>query len=270
MSVGAIISFSTLERAFAVPLLREVSRFASSVVVSYADKLYDGTPEDVGFVEGTLAPAFPYVRFVRYEVDLATRPDQMRGVVRRPTAYWHNLARWTAIQALDPDVRWVYVLDADEIPDGAAVRRWLAARLPTAGPEVCFKQSCYWYYRRPTQRARALEDSILLIHRTHLRLDTVFHDMERDGLVATSGATPERNVRGTDGTPMWHHYSFVRSRPGLVRKLTSWAHRDDLFAGRSAEELVEQMYGDAAGTDIVHGYEYETVEDRFGLGQSFP
>ena len=263
MSVGAIISFSTLERAFAVPLLREVSRFASSVVVSYADKLYDGTPEDVGFVEHTLATAFPYVKFVKYEVDLATRPDQMRGVVRRPTAFWHNLARWTAIQALDPNVRWVYVLDADEIPDGAAVRRWLAARLPSAPPNTCFKQSCYWYFKDPTHRALALEDSILLIHRSHLRLETVFHDMERDGIVATSEAVVDRDVRGMDGRPMWHHFSFVRSRPGLVRKLTSWAHRDDLFAGRSAEELVEQVYNDK---DIVHGYDYETVEDRFGLG----
>jgi len=245
-------------------MVQETLKFSDDVVVSYGLKLYNGQQEDLQLME-YYQSKYPAVRFVCYDVDPSLPVSERRGVVQRPTAYWHNLARWTAIQSLRNDDSWIFVLDADEIPEGEKVKEWLDCKGNQLDPSHCYKVGTYWYFKDPIYQSMSYEDSILLIHRSSLTEDNIFGDLERDYTITHSGLKLERMILGLDGLPMWHHFSFVRSKEGIKRKLLSWGHADDLFKNVNVDDIINYMYKDDQPNDFVHGYKYKIVENKFGI-----
>jgi hypothetical protein len=258
-----VINYCSNEKAFIRSLLKQCNLFSKDVVVSYGSHMYDGTPENQEHI-ATLRLEHPDIKFVEYVVDTSLDLSKQRGVRHRPTAYWHNLARWTGIQALK-NKGWVFIIDADEIPDGNLVKQWLERRLQYLKTSECYKVATYWYFKSPIFRSMTLEDSILLIHYNSLSEENIFGDFERDYLIPSSGCILRRNTRGLNGAVMWHHYSWVRDRPQLIHKIKNWAHSNDIFKGADAEHIVAQIFKDDKPNDIVHGYSYTTVENMFGI-----
>jgi len=262
--VSVVVNYCSNERAFLDPLLKNVLEFTNDVVVSYGSHLYDGTPEDTAHLEPYKAK-YPKVKFVCYPVDVSLDLSKQKGVVRRPTAYWHNLARWTGINALD-NREWVFIIDADEIPEGKMVKAWLDIVLASFLKEdECYKLATYWYFKDPKFQATTLEDSILLIHYKHLTLNNVFGDNERDHLILASKCFLRRQVRGIGGVVLWHHFSWVRSKKCLEHKIRSWAHANDIFKGVDASQFVEFVFKDDKVNDVVHQYKYNKVPNKFGI-----
>lgn len=264
--ISVIINYCSNERCFVDAMMKECRAFSDDIVVSYGSRLYDGTPEDLSHIE-ECKKRYPAVAFVEYEVDPTIDLSRQRGVVHRPKAYWHNLARWTAVRALKRHDSWVFVLDADEIPDGAQVKAWLERRLIYLKKNECYKIANHWYFKSPTLRAKQLEDSVLLIHRDYLTEDNIFGDNERDHLIPASKCLLKRDVRGLNGSVMWHHFSFVRSKKGLLHKLKHWGHStENAFRFENLEEIVDKIFEDETRVvDFIHGYQYETVPNKFGL-----
>jgi hypothetical protein len=91
-----------------------------------------------------------------------------------------------------------------------------------------------------------------------LTMDNIFTPGERWGIV--SSLLPNAVlVYSTDGTPMIHHYSWVRTKEEMLQKVKSWGHRDDT----DWQNLVEKEFShNFTGTDFVpgHNYEYEVIE----------
>jgi hypothetical protein len=57
-------------------------------------------------------------------------------------------------------------------------------------------------------------------------------------------------------TPLFHHYSWVRSQDEMLKKVRTWGHRNE----RDWEALVKEEFSrDFSGKDFVHGYSFETV-----------
>jgi hypothetical protein len=248
---------------FVDALLCECLKFSKDIVVSYGSHFYNGEPEDLEHMQ-QLSRKYPDVKFTMYAVDVTLPVTARQGVVNRPTAYWHNLARWTAVQALAHD-GWVYVIDADEIPDGSVVAKWLEDVENDLVAECCYKNACYWYFKTPENQATTLEDSVLLIHKKHLTRETIFGDNERDFTIESSKARLLRQVKGLRAQVMWHHFSFVRSKECMIRKLTSWAHANDMFKNVNAIDFVNHVFRNDDVNDVVHGYNYNRVENKFGL-----
>lgn len=261
--LSVIINYSSNERAYIHPVLSECSQFADEVIVSYGSHLLDGTAEDKGHILN-LQSTYPTVKFVEYHVNLSVDMYSKPGVVARPTAYWHNLARWTAIQNIMCK-NWVFVIDTDEIPDGKLVRPWSQVALPHLEHSDCFKFANFWYFKEAIYQATTLEDSPLLIHYTHLTKSNVFGDLERGQPVAASGCNMHAAVTGFDGSVLWHHFSWVRSRAGLEHKLKHWAHADDMFHNVNASELVAMIFRDENVNDVVHHYKYVVVNNTFNI-----
>ena len=260
---AVIINYCSNERIFIDTLLTQCSLFSQEIIVSYGTHFYDGKEEDSRHFE-TLIREYPNVKFVSYPVDLMIKERQ--GVQKRETAYWHNLARWTAVDALSKDAEWVFVIDADEIPEGALVKNWLHHIIRDLNHECCYKMACYWYFKLPENQATTLEDSILLIHKKHLmNKENVFGDNERDHLINNSKCRLLRTVKDLDGAVMWHHYSFVRNKEALIRKLSTWAHVNDLFKDVDPNKFVDFIFQDDNVNDIVHRYEYKKVVNKFNL-----
>lgn len=262
MTIGVIINFCSIEKCFLKPLLEQCSLFAQEIVVSYGDMLYNGEKEDLSFID-TYKILFPNVTFVQYKVDLTKPIHEMKGVQHRPLAYWHNLARFTAVNSLSSYVDWVFVIDADEIPEGVKVREWL--NVVKLDPSRCYKIATYWYFKLPIYRAKSYEDSILLIHKKHLTEDNIFGDYERDFTIQNSSTVLQRMNMGLDGKPLWSHFSWTRTKDGIRKKLTSWAHANDIFKGVNVDDVINYMFKDDGVNDFVHNYQYEVVENKFGI-----
>jgi hypothetical protein len=256
--IGFVVNYCSNEKPFIEPLLHECSKVSTSIIVSYGSHLYDGRSE---VAPTELKALFPHVKFVEYAVDCTADLKQMPGVTQRPTAYWHNLARWTGIQALPPSVEWVFLLDADEIPDGDALLRWLTTTL--ISKKEVYKFASYWYFKTPTNQAETLEESMTLVSRSALTIATVFHDIEREWLFCGARLRQRRMVHAIN--PIVHHYSWARSRTGLATKLRTWAHRDDRYKGVNIEDILNEIFKDEGVNDIVHGYTYKTVPNQFGI-----
>jgi len=263
--VGVVINFCSNERLFINQVLEQCSKFTKHIVVSYGSHMYDGTPESEN-IKGTidyLKFKYPSVAFLEYKVDLTIPHSDLKGVVKRPTAYWCNLARWQGIQHLKAVVDWFLFLDADEIPEGDVLGEWFAeAKLQERN---VYKLANYWYFKSPHNQAERYEDSILLVHKMHLTEDAVFHDDERDGIISVSQASQIRMVMSKNNKPMIHHYSWVRTKEGIAKKLKTWAHRDDIFKNANIESIIDFMYKNEDVNDFVHNYTYNKVENRFQI-----
>jgi hypothetical protein len=260
--MSVVINYYSNDYCFLDAMLTQCMKFTDDIVVSYGSHFYDGTPESEGHY-AILRATYPTVRFVQYAVDVAQPSATMKGVQSRRTAYWCNLARWTGVQALARR-EWVFFLDVDEIPEGDRVKEFLDHVL--LRPDTSYKLSNYWYFKAPIHQATAYEDSIVLIHGSHLTEEAIFGDGERDHIV---GSTPtcKRSVPGMNGKPLFHHYSWVRSRAGLRQKLTSWSHSSDY---PNHEELVNQVFVDDDVHDIVHRYTYRQVPNYFRIDLDIP
>jgi hypothetical protein len=56
---------------------------------------------------------------------------------------------------------------------------------------------------------------------------------------------------------MCNHYSWVRTKEEMLRKVTSWAHSNDTNWTALVEEEFSREFN---GTDFVHGYQYDILE----------
>lgn len=169
--------------------------------------------------------------------------------------YWHNMSRWVGMQHLREDIEFVLFLDADEIID-SRFNEWLTKEKLLYEFDA-FLFLCYWYFREAKYRAKTWEKAGVLVKKNKLTADNIFTAGERLGIV--SSLLPNAVlVNGLDGTPMVHHYSWVRPKEEMLRKVRSWAHKDDADWQRLIEE---EFSHDFRGTDFLphHNYQYETI-----------
>ena len=256
--VSVIVNYCSLEREFLPKVLAECAHFASEIVVSVGSHLYDGIQEDAEHIQG-LREQFPSVEFMEYQVDIRIDLNLQKGVERRPHAYWHNLARWTGLQALKMP-QWVLFLDADEVPDGLRMRAWLDHT--TLGLDVCYHLANYWYFKSPNNQALTWEQTTILMHRTKFTDADIFSDHERDNLGFIRGIQNRENVTGLDSLPLIHHLSWVRNKGTLLQKLNTWGHKDQI---NDPVKYVDHIFSDSSINDIVHKYRYKYVYNKFHI-----
>jgi hypothetical protein len=244
VKIGTVISYCTLDYKFIKFCIDAVKPFSSQTVLVVADHFFDGTPEDRELLSRTHS-------------DLqGTDIIEYKWQDNSPR-YWHNMSRWIGLQSLQSDIDFILFLDADEIVD-KKFNEWLRRNESLFVRYDGFLFLCYWYFREARYRATTWEKACILARKDMLRKDSMFTEAERDGIVFS--LLPNVTVvSGTDGTPMVHHYSWVRTKEQMLKKVRCWGHRDDL----DWERLVEKEFShDFSGTDFLpgHHYEYETVQ----------
>lgn len=259
-SVSVVISYCSKEKCFIKPLLEQCIKFSDDIIVSFGTHLYDGTPEDVTYLK-EMAALFNNVKFIQYKVSDETYTGM--GVITRKQAYWHNMSRWTGIQNLKKH-DWVLLLDCDEIPEGDKFKEWfeMADRNHLLIPNMTFKIANFWYFKEPTNRAKTVEDSVLLIHSKYLSKYNIFGDYERDYTIRQSGTRLQRQVKGVNGEIMFHHYSWCRTRKGLEHKIKNWGHANEYD---NPNEIIKTIFQNDNVNDIIHYYTYDKVPNKFNI-----
>lgn len=268
---GFVVNYCSNEKEFIDKLLNQLSRITTNIAICYADKLYDGTPEDTSFIEDTIKAKYMHINLnlVKYNVDPTINLYNMPGVVNRPTTYWPNLARCKGSKSLCKECEFLFFIDADEIPEADTFISLLSEN--KLEKDYVYQFANYWYFKSPCNQATTYEDSIVCIHTYYLQNDDslFFHDNERHGLVdlvlEKKGLKHMRMVVGIDRKPIFHHFSWVRSKEGIATKLRTWTHRDDIFKNANIDHIIAEIYKDDNVNDIVHHYQYNHVENIFDI-----
>lgn len=254
--IATIINFCTNESRFLKLCVEQCFRFSRQVIIPVCDHLFDGTKENRQLLESIYA-SFPDCLFVEYPFI----PDKIPGRIKKIVDldhFWPSLSRYLGAQFLDDRIETILFLDVDEIPDGERFSEWLeCSDYPL---HTVLKMANYWYFREPRYQAENWEDSIVLAQRRALESPMLLKQEERDAIYDSLPGPKRRMVVGVDGSPMFHHYSWVRTEAEMMKKVRAWGHRTD----RNWEDLVKKEFSqEFQGIDFVHGYKFQTIDPVF-------
>ena len=249
--LATVINFSSNEAPFLRSCLEEALCFSHQILVCVCDHFFDGTPEDLSLLRGVYQ-SHPNIQFIQY-------PFSKENFYGRHSAYfWHNISRMIGAHFLQREITNVLFLDVDEIVEGKRFANWLKT-FPLSD-YTALRLACYWYFRESRYRAKQIEDTPVLISKAALHYEALMHAEERAGMFHLAEGNKLRFVEKEK--PLIHHYSWVRSKEGLFRKVRSWGHRSE----HNWEELIEKEFaGPFSGRDFVHGYSFEEVEPHLKL-----
>jgi len=249
--VATVINYCTNEYRFIHKCINNVSLFSSQIIVAVCNSFFDGKPENRYLLNRTYEEN-PDALFIEFQYD--------ENLFMRNGAHFpHNLARWIGYKYLNSDIEYILFIDADEIVDGALFKKWLDQDIFINLAAMTFRS--YWYFRKSFYRARQTETLGVLISRNSITKTKMFHNRERNAMLQT----PAGLVFPYEGEPFFHHFSWVRTKKEMLRKVSSWGHKND----RNWVELVEQEFtGTFSGRDFVHGYDYDIVKSFMDIDMS--
>jgi hypothetical protein len=249
-NIGAVVSFSANEYKFLAPCLKELRAFCDQIVVSYGDHLYDGTPEDLALIE-MVRQEHPDVQFVRFSYD-----PQFKSL---GTMFWGGFQRVAGLQALNPSIEFVLIADVDEIIESGPFIKLLQESNYRNYNLMGFVS--YWYFGTASNQATQLEQGPIMAKRSILKLGWLVTPADR-GILEAIIPDPKIKMVTYGEKPIVHHYSWVRTKEEMLRKVKSWGHNQDRNWVRLVERhfaLPESRRLGPEAKDFVHGYSYRTV-----------
>lgn len=188
----------------------------------------------------------PEARFIPFHYDSNLNVDSQ---------YWVTMARKIGWENSSVDADFILFLDADEIVDAHRFINWLK-KFPLQKFNI-LKLANYYYFREPNFQADIFEDSAILVKRNLLTAEMIMDFEDRNKPFSAISNPKQRMVLGVDHQPMIHHYSWVRTKEEMLRKVRTWGHNKE----QNWEAMVEKEFAHAfSGTDFVHGYQYKIVE----------
>ncbi|WP_454021109.1 hypothetical protein [Azospirillum sp. Marseille-Q6669] len=246
MNLGVVINFCTNEKRFINACINSVSKIAKQIVVPVSDHFFDGEPEDLDLVK-RIANANSDAEFTVYNAQNQYQP--------RPGIY----SRALGVSKLRSEIDWVLFLDCDEIVDTDIFSLYLEKGDWRNYDTIAL--SNYWYFRDPTIRAKTLETSAVLIRREFVRIDPADQSGDRQQVHQYVKGRQVRNVTH-EGQVMIHHFSWVRSKDEMLKKVISWGHKGERDWVSSVEEEFSRPFN---GTCFVNDYTFDIVENKFNL-----
>ncbi|VAX37215.1 hypothetical protein MNBD_UNCLBAC01-812 [hydrothermal vent metagenome] len=251
--IATVINYCTNDYQFIQYCVNSVKTFSSEIAIVAADHFFDGSKENEGFIQKT-KEATKGVNFIYYSwIDNGSHPR-----------FWCNYSRWLGLCSIKDDVDFVFFLDADEVV-GPNFYDQIKSQTQFKFDACSFRT--YWYFRNPQYRARRWETQPILARKSKLTKKSVFGDGERWSIIdAIPKSKRVKNFVDLDGKPMIHHYSWVRTKEQMLRKVESWSHKFD----RDWVSLVNEEFSrDFNGTDFVHHYEYDILTEEESLLKEF-
>ena len=281
IKISTIISYCSLDNRFIKLCVNNALAVSEEVIVTYCSHLFDGTPEDTTMIE-ELKREFPTVKYVPFEWHEGKR-----------ARYWHTTSRIKGQEAVDENIDWIHFVDADEIIDPELFSAFLNE--PQTYDYAMYRFASHWYFREPTYQAKPSksfrggdmlfhEQASVLIRKEFSCMEPEL-DTEREQLNHCAYCSSSMykfkelyNVKWF-GVPMLHHFSWCRTKEEMLRKAELFGHGDGAVWSQTTQlkdgapkkdwkTLIEEEFsGDFSGTDFIHGYDYDIVEDKFGIGR---
>jgi hypothetical protein len=245
--------YSTNEFRFLEANLKQLSKFSDEIIITICSHFFSGDPENEELLKTSLDIISKYNKCI-------VKIFEWENLDKKPR-YYHNLSRKIGTSIAKNE--WLFFVDADEIPDNN-FKDWFDTVKHT---ENAYVLTCSWYFRQPIYRAKSNETNGLVVLKkdcnwdldSNLEREQIYQKLWDENRIFHGDISP---VLGLDGEVLIHHYSWVRSKEQMIKKVKNWSHKYD----RDWVSLVEEEFSrDFNGTDFVHNYSYEIVENKFKI-----
>ncbi len=239
--LASVINFCTYDLRFLDRCIQGVAPFSSQILIPVCDHFFNGEEEDLPLLR-RIYKKYPGIDFIEF----AYSEDQVYGTPSKLVPYspgwsqhWHNSARLIATYYLNPEIEKVVFLDVDEIFSSS----------PPQTDHSALRLATYWYFQKASQCATVYPDGPLIIDRDLLATELLLNQDERMGMFDLAEGKKEREFL-VEQKPIVHHYSWVRTREELEKKISAWGHHWE----RDWKELIKRE------DDFVRGYSYREIE----------
>jgi acetone carboxylase gamma subunit len=248
MKISSILQYSTLDFRFLDVNLQQLSKISDEIIIPICDHFFNGEPENKELLEKSFDIIKKYPKTKGYLFNWEG-PNSNPG-------YYHNVSRalGTSIAVNDQ----LFFVDGDEIVDDNFTE-WLKTDF---NPDVTYWMTCYWYFREPIYQSKSYEGCGLLINKNKCNWNVNVRD-ERQQLFSLPNF-----IHGGyshilyNEKPVMHHFSWVRTKEEMIKKVSNWGHKNDT----NWIELVEEEFKyPFKGVDFVHQYSYNIVDNKFKL-----
>ncbi len=246
--IEAVVLYSSNDSRFVSPCLTSLIQLGIKAHVITYSHMWNGTPEDIAGLANSLKEftGNPLVQQYAIQWEKGQSPW-----------YWEGLGRYLGTKQVSERSEYVVYIDIDEVVDPEKFKSWI--NLEHHIKYDALKLATYWYWREPIYQATQLEDSVVMI-KTELAKQLPFQPGGRD-VYFNSSTNSIRNVGAQN--PMIHHYSWVRTKEEMLKKVSNWGHAGDKV---NWKELVEEEYSRPFnGQDFLHNYQYTIVDNKFNI-----
>ena len=250
--IAAIINFCSNEFPYLKACIEHLQPLCVQIIVPVCDHFFDGKKEDLSTLS-KIYSSFPRVKFVQYPH--LGKKFSKKTFKKNGGRIFDGVSRFLGACHVDSEIDYILFIDADEIVDPTRFKQWQKS-FPLHEYQA-LKFENYWYFREEKYRAKTTENSILLVEKKSLSKKVLFGPDDRDGIYKRIQGKKEKNIFDTEQKPFFHHYSWVRTKEQMIRKVQSWGHRHE----RDWKSLVEEEFSRPFnGKDFVHGYEFITTK----------
>ncbi len=222
--IATILHYCTNDYRFLTKAIEECSHFSSQIIIPFADRFFDNQEENRFLLE-TSMKQHPSCTFIQYPFDvkqLYTPFVHADPFDQDWLCCWHSTSRYIGNFFVNQDIDWILFLDADEIVEGKRFKDWSQQNLTA---------DAYWFYAY-MYGAKASHQKVerqltgLLLKKNILTPQQLLNPQERCAMFQAVTTKKKMEVVGTDGNPLIHHYSWVRSEAECLKKATTWAKKD--------------------------------------------
>lgn len=120
----------------------------------------------------------------------------------------------------------------------------------------------YFYFRDTKFQSKQWEEwnGVTLVKRSELSEEAFFiHSSERLNFINFVNGNRKVKTEGSDGCPLIHHYSWVRSKHEMLNKVKSWSHHKDRNWVKLVENEFKRDFIPGKDKCFVHNYDYVKV-----------
>jgi|688.fasta_scaffold82225_4 hypothetical protein len=252
--ISTIVQYNTNDIKFLEINLSQCNKFSDEIIITICDHFYNGEKKNADLLSKSLSIINKFNKCKILNIEY-------KGFQKNP-AYYHNLSRKSGRDLAKNN--WILFLDSDEIVDDN-FSEWFEYN---NCKDLCFNFTCNWYFREAVYKSTKTESAGVLIQKkdcqnwdlnSPLELKQFYQKIWDEGRLCHGDISP---ILGLDGKVLVHHYSWVRNKKEMLEKVKNWSHQYD----KNWKELVEEEFNrDFNGTDFIHKYKYEIVENKFKI-----
>jgi hypothetical protein len=246
--LSTILQYSTLDIRFLETNIKQCSKFSEEIIIPICDHFFNGEPENEKLLNESFKIASKYPKCSIYIFEWQGHKEN--------AGYYHNLSRYLGTSVSKNE--WLLFLDSDEIVDDNFYE-WFNSIKDTNNT---YWLTCYWYFREPIYRSTSYESCGLLIKKENCKWNINIREERQQFHSLTNFINGDKNLILVNGEPIIHHFSWVRSKEQMLTKVKNWGHKADKNWINLVEEEFNRPFN---GTDFVHGYQYNIINNKFNI-----
>lgn len=256
--ISTIINYCTNDYRYLKLCTEAVKSFSSEIIIPVCDHLFNGEKENRFLLNRSYAEN-PDCMFVEYTYPF-TKPYGSNPSITPDDVnykhYMHSTSRYLGYLASSTQSEYVLFLDVDEIVDTDRFIKWLNEFEYAKHDALRFFN--YFYFRNETYRSKSGHSvNALLLKKSSLNdPEKILTIHERRGLYLELETDETPIMLGIDGAPLFHHYSWVRTKEELEKKVTTWGHAHE---NNWLERIEDEFSSDFMFIDSVFYNMYEKV-----------